>query len=59
MTKDREKRHTRKHVMSQITAIKLELSSCDRSKTECRSEISSSHNISTNILCIQGQIIHE
>jgi hypothetical protein len=52
MTKDCEKKHTRKYVMSQITAIKLELFICDRSETECRSKISS-HDISNNILCIQ------
>jgi len=52
MTKDCGKRHTRKYVMSQITAIKLKLSICDRSETECGSQISS-HNISNNILSIQ------
>jgi len=37
--------------MSQITAIKLEISIGDRSETECGSQISS--HISNNILRIQ------
>lgn len=50
--KDCGKRYSRKHVMSTITAVKPQISTCERNEREYGLQ-TSSQDISNNILCVQ------